>query len=116
MRLPYNVNVLTQTSARFALAHGDVLEAQAARIRTDREGLYQALCGLPGLEVWPSSANFILFRAPPGRGAQIFAGLRERGVLIKHLGAMAALQDCLRVTVGTPAENAAFLEALQAEL
>lgn len=116
VRLPYNVNVLTQISALFALEHGDVLASQAARIREDRERLYRALCALPGLEVWPSSANFILFRVPAGRGARVFGGLRERGVLVKHLGALPTLHDCLRVTVGTPEENAAFLEALRAEL
>jgi histidinol-phosphate aminotransferase len=67
--------------------------------------------------VYPSRANFILFRAPAGRGGAIFAGLRERGVLIKNLdGVDAALRDCLRVTVGTPEENQAFLAALTALL
>ncbi|WJW74842.1 histidinol-phosphate transaminase [Thiohalobacter sp. IOR34] len=112
-RLPYNINVLTQASAEFALAHRAVLDEQTAAIRRDRESLFQALAALPGLQVYPSEANFILFRTPPGRAAALFEGLRERGILIKYLsGAGGALADCLRVTVGTPEENRAFLDAL----
>lgn len=111
IRLPYNVNVLTQVSAQFALGHREMLEQQAAHIRADRERLYRALCALPGLEVQPSHANFILFRAPAGQGERIFAGLSARRVLIKNLG-RSGLRDCLRVTVGTPEENEAFLAAL----
>lgn len=116
-RLPYNINVLTQASAEFALEHRAVLDEQTARIRADRAVLFAALQGLPGLIVYPSEANFILFRAPAGRADSIFAGLRDRGVLIKNLNsAGGALRDCLRVTVGTPAENAAFLDALRSFL
>lgn len=117
IRLPYNINVLTQASAAFALRHRAMLEEQAGRIRAERERLTAALRGCRGLTVYPSRANFILFRAPAGRGSAIFAGLRERGVLIKNLdGADAALRDCLRVTVGTPEENQAFMAALTALL
>lgn len=117
IRLPYNINVLTQASAEFALRQRAMLEEQAGRIRADRETLIASLRGCRGLTVYPSRANFILFRAPAGRGGAIFAGLRERGVLIKNLdGAGAALRDCLRVTVGTPEENQAFMVALRAVL
>ncbi|MBU1193012.1 MAG: histidinol-phosphate transaminase [Gammaproteobacteria bacterium] len=116
-RLPYNINVLTQVSAEFALEHRDVLDTQTAQIRADREVLLKALQAFPGLRVYPSEANFILFRTPAGRADKIFAGLRERGILIKNLhGAGGALTDCLRVTVGTPAENSAFVDALRALL
>lgn len=113
IRLPYNVNVLTQASAEFAVAHRAMLEEQARCIRRDRERLYEALRARAGLTVYPSRANFILFRAPAGRGEELFNGLRDRGVLIKNLhGAGALMHDCLRVTVGTGEENRAFLEAL----
>lgn len=113
-RLPYNINVLTQVSAEFALEYREVLDAQTAQIRTDRAALFAQLAALPGLTVYPSEANFILFRVPPGRADAIFTGLRGRGVLIKNLnGAGGALGSCLRVTVGTPAENTAFIEALK---
>jgi histidinol-phosphate aminotransferase len=79
--------------------------------------LLAALQSLPGVTVYPSEANFILFRTPIGRATAIFTALRERGILIKNLSpAGGALADCLRVTVGTPVENAAFLDALRAVL
>lgn len=116
-RLPYNINVLTQASAEFALEHRAVLDDQTGRIRADRADLLAALSGLTGLKVYPSEANFILFRTPSGKADGIFAGLRQRGILIKNLsGAGGALADCLRVTVGTKGENAAFLVALEAQL
>ena len=117
IRLPYNINRLTQATARFALDHWDAFEAQAKAIRDERERLHAALAERPGLAVWPSAANFLLFRVPEGQGRALFEGIRERGVLIKDLsGAGGALTDCLRVTVGTPKENAAFLEALDGAL
>lgn len=117
IRLPYNINVLTQASAEFALEHTGLLEEQAARIRSGREQLMRALQALPGLTVYPSQANFILFRTPRGRATVLCEALRHAGVLIKNLhGSSSALDDCLRVTVGTEQENAAFLTALRAAL
>ena len=113
-RLPYNINALTQASACFALDHLDVLERHTARIRADRLVLHDALARIPGVErVWPSQANFITCRVAAGSAAGVHEGLRERGVLIKKLdGTHPALTDCLRVTVGTPEENARFLDAM----
>jgi histidinol-phosphate aminotransferase len=113
LRLPYNINVLTQASAAFALDHAEVFAQQAAAIRRDREALAQAVGALPGMQVFPSEANFLLLRTRAGRASQIFEGLRRQGVLIKNLSAAGpALADCLRVTVGTPEENQRFLAAL----
>jgi histidinol-phosphate aminotransferase len=113
VRLPYNINVLTQASAEFALSHKAVFDQQTRRIRAERERLAAAIARLKGVQVFPSQANFLLMRAPSGRAASWFQGLREHGVLIKNLdGAHPLLNDCLRPTVGTPAENDALLEAL----
>jgi len=115
VRLPYNVNVLTQRVAAEVLQHRDVLDAQAAAIRSERSRLFAGLRGLPGVEAYASEANFILFRV--AKADQVFSGLKQRGVLIKNLhGSHPLLADCLRVTVGTPAENAQFLSALTAIL
>jgi len=113
LRLPYNINSLTQASAGFALQHKEVLDEQAARLRSERARLFQALTALASVQVWPSAANFILFRT--GKPADlVFAALRQQGVLIKNLsGAGSVLANCLRVTVGTPDENSAFLAALK---
>jgi histidinol-phosphate aminotransferase len=116
LRLPYNINNLTQASAEFALEHMTVLEEQAARLRADRDELHRALAALPGVQVWPSAANFLLFRTETP-AERVFAHLREQRVLIKSLaGAGGMLAGCLRVTVGTPDENAAFLAALRKAL
>jgi histidinol-phosphate aminotransferase len=117
IRLPYNINVLTQASAEFALKHQDVLDAQACQIRKDRDYLFGQLSNCTGLTVYPSSANFILFRTPPGQATAMFEGLKADGVLIKNMhNAGGLLQDCLRVTVGKPEENEAFLMALRKSL
>ncbi|WP_092992325.1 histidinol-phosphate transaminase [Thiohalomonas denitrificans] len=116
VRLPYNINVLTQVSGEFALSHMGVLDEQTARIREERGRLASALGGIEGVTPCPSAANFILFRVADDADA-VFAGLQARGVLIKNLNpAGGALSGCLRVTVGTPEENEAFLAALRESL
>ena len=115
-RLPYNINVLTQASAAFALRHRAVLEAQTQAIRAERGRLLKALAAITGAHPYPSDANFILIRLAAGRADAVFAGLKRRGVLVKNLSAAhPLLHDCLRVTVGLPQENDAFLAALAAE-
>ncbi|RMD70112.1 MAG: histidinol-phosphate transaminase [Gammaproteobacteria bacterium] len=112
VRLPYNINSLTQAGAAFALEHREVFAAQIAAIKAERERLYRALLSM-GFEVYPSAANFILFRAP-GRGESLFEALKRQKVLVKCLhGSHPLLADCLRVTVGLPEENDAFLRALR---
>jgi histidinol-phosphate aminotransferase len=112
-RLPYNLGTLNQATGRFALQHKTVFDMQAGLIRQDRTDLFAGLQALPQLTVYPSEANFILFRVPHGQAPAIHAGLRDAGILIKILdGSAPALTDCLRVTVGTAEENSAFLAAL----
>jgi histidinol-phosphate aminotransferase len=111
LRLPYNVNVLTQLAATRLLENYPALAAQASAIRADRGGLADALRALPGVVVFASDANFLLFRIP--RAAAVFDALVARRVLVKNVSrAHPLLADCLRVTVGTPAENARFIAAL----
>ncbi|MDX1344286.1 MAG: histidinol-phosphate transaminase [Sedimenticolaceae bacterium] len=111
-RLPYNINVLTQLSADFALRHKAVFDAQTESIRSMRGELMAAFGAMPGITPSPSDANFILLRAPEGSAGAIFDSLRRQGVLIKNLdGGHPMLADCLRVTVGTAEENSALLAA-----
>jgi histidinol-phosphate aminotransferase len=111
LRLPYNVNTLTQLIAAVVLEYGSVLTDQAAAIKLERGRLLAELRRVPGVTVYPSDANFILFKI--SEAERIFDGLKRRGVLIKSLhGSHRLLADCLRVTVGTPDENTAFLTAL----
>lgn len=111
VRLPYNLNTLSQASALFMLRHWDVLERQVARICAERERLIEALSALPGVKIWPSNTNFSTLRSEAGYG--LAERLREKGILVKDLTGTHPLVDaCVRVSVGTPEENAIFLGAL----
>ena len=112
LRLPYNVGVLPQVVATKLLEHHDVLLTQAAQIKQDRSELAQQLSAITGVQVFASSANFLLLRV--ARAKEIFEGLKQRGVLIKNLhGGHPMLENCLRVTIGTPEENERFLVAFK---
>ncbi len=119
VRPPYNVNVLTQAAAEFVLDHVTVLDAQAACLREERAHLATAMAALPGVEVFPSAANFLLIRlkTQKNHADRVFSALLDRKVLIKNVGKMhPLLENCLRVTVSTPEENRLFLDALKASL
>jgi len=111
LRLPYNVGVLPQLVAGKLLEHHEVLLQQAQQIKLDRAKLLQQLGEITAVQVYPSEANFLLFRV--AKATEVFNGLKQRGVLIKNLnGGHPMLIDCLRVTVGTPQENERFIAAL----
>jgi len=115
LRLPYNVNVLSQRVAAYVLSRSDVLEAQTATLRAERARIAAALGRLPGIVAFPSDANFILFRVPAAE--RVFASIKDAGVLIKNLASgHPLLRECLRVTIGKPDENARFLAALESAI
>jgi histidinol-phosphate aminotransferase len=115
VRPPYNISVLNAECALFALEHADVFAAQAQDLRQERTRLMQALTALPGVQPFPSEANMILARVPDA--AKTFDGLKAHGVLIKNISKMhPLLANCLRLTVGTAAENDQLLAALKASL
>lgn len=115
VRPPYNINVLTQATADFLLDHSAVLDAQAAAVRADRARLASAVAALPGTTVYPSGGNFILVRVPDATA--VFDTLLAAGVLVKNVSKMhALLANCLRLTVGSPDENAQLLAALKTAL
>ncbi len=112
VRPPYNVNVLTQATADFLLDHLDVLDAQAAQLRDERTKLAHAVSALPGAEVFPSAGNFLLVRVPDA--SVTFETLLTARVLIKNVSKMhPLLANCVRLTVGSPEENAQLLAALK---
>ncbi len=114
VRMPYNINVLTQITVDHALRHIDVLTEQTAKLTRQRGLLSSELEALSGITVYPSEANFILFRTEPGQADRIHQALLDKHVLIKNLSpAGGALSDCLRVTVSTAEENRQFIEVLQ---
>ncbi|GAB2857954.1 histidinol-phosphate transaminase [Pseudoduganella ginsengisoli] len=115
VRPPYNINVLTQVAAEFALDNIEVLNSQAALLRNERAALSTALTAIPGVQVFPSAANFILVRVPDADAANAY--LLSHKVLVKNVGKMhGVLANCLRITVSTPEENAAFLAAFKAAM
>ena len=108
VRLPFNVNSLSQEIAIAALKNAKGLNSAIKSITSERERLLRELEKIKGLTPFPSEANFILFRVKdPDR---LYHGLLKRGVLVRNLND--AIKGCLRVTVGTPEENTAFLKAL----
>ncbi|RQW28374.1 histidinol-phosphate transaminase [Rhodobacteraceae bacterium CH30] len=111
VRPPYNINVLTQETAHFALDHLPLFDEQAHILRAERTRLAAALAALPQMTVFASEANFITCRLPGALA--VFDALKANKILIKKLdGAHPLLQDCLRFTVGSPQENDALLAAL----
>ena len=112
LRLPYNINTLTQVSANFLLQEKDEIDKNARAILAERSNLSTALSAIDGLSVYPSQANFILFKAP-GANA-LFEALKTQGVLIKDLSSAPNLTNCLRVTVGSAEENALFISIVEA--
>ena len=115
VRPPYNVSVLNAECARFALEHAAEYARQAALIKAERDRLRATLFSVPGLRAYPSEANMILVRVPDS--ARAFAGIKARGVLVKHVAALhPLLANCLRLTVGAPEENDAKIRALKESL
>jgi histidinol-phosphate aminotransferase len=112
VRAPYNLNALTQAAAQVLLAEGAMLAQHTATIKAERMQLAAALSALPGLTVFASQANFLLVRVPDA--GKWFDGLRAAGILVKNLhGSHPALANCLRITIGTPAENDMLIVALK---
>ncbi len=109
--LPYHLDAVKQAAGRLAVRFTADMEARVAIIVAERGRVVDGLQAL-GMRTWPSQANFILWR-PHGRGAdEVWQGLLERSVLVRNCSSWPRLAGCLRVTVGTPAENDRFLAAL----
>jgi histidinol-phosphate aminotransferase len=113
IRLPYNINSLTQITTDFALKNQTLFEQQTQQICQDRAWVVEQLNQLPHIIAYQSSANFILFKTAKNQATPIFQVLKEQSVLIKNVSPQGGvLTDCLRVTVGKPAENKIFIETL----
>ena len=112
VRPPYNISVLDYECALFALEHQEVFADQALEIRAQRAMLLEALHAMAGVKAWDSDANMVLVRVADAQ--KTFDGLKARGVLVKNVSKMhPLLAQCLRLTVGTAAENSRLLAALQ---
>jgi histidinol-phosphate aminotransferase len=110
--LPYHLDAAKQVGGRLAVRFVGEMEARVKAIVDERQRLAAALGSLD-VDQWPSGANFILFR-PRGRdGHAVWQGLLDRSVLVRDCSGWPRLTNCLRVTIGTPAEDDAFLTALR---
>jgi histidinol-phosphate aminotransferase len=111
VRLPYHLSAVTQAVARTALAHREELLGQVAQLRAERDALFDHLVER-GHVVAPSDANFVYFEPLLSGGAsrhEVWQALLERGVLVREVGP----EPWMRVSVGTPQDNAAFRTALE---
>ncbi|MBN2200888.1 histidinol-phosphate transaminase [bacterium] len=110
VNIPFNVNLMSNLTALKLLDRPEWVAEQVARILSERNRLSGALRSVPGITPFPSAANFILMRTPDGDA--VYNGLRAEGILVRPTEAHPLLKNCLRVTVGKPDENEAFLAAL----
>jgi len=118
-RSPFNINVVTEAVAIKLLENKKVLDDHAARVLAERERLRPELERMPGLTVYPSVANFFLarVRGPAGAGTRLFESLKAQGVLVRNFsGGLPSLENCLRLTIGTPDENRILIAALREAL
>lgn len=109
--LPYHLDALKQAAGLLAVTHIGEMEERVGLIVRERQRLLAGLGRLP-VTVWPSQANFVLFRPDSRPGSAVWQGLVERSVLVRDTSSWPGLDGCLRVTVGTPGENDRFLAAL----
>jgi histidinol-phosphate aminotransferase len=115
--LPYHLDSVKQIAGRVALRFYGDMEERIAKLGAERDRITEALT-LMGLDVWPSQANFIMFRTTPCSlgGDYVWQRLVDQSVLIRNCSNWPGLADCLRVTLGTENENNIFLEALKEAL
>jgi histidinol-phosphate aminotransferase len=110
--LPYHLDAAKQLGGRLALRYVDDMEQRVASVVAERTWLSEQLAGL-AVDVFPSGANFVLFRTTAMDAQEVWRGLVERSVLIRDCSSWPRLANCLRVTVGTSEENRMFIAALR---
>ncbi len=113
--LPYHLDAVKQAAGRIALDFDDAMRSRVAALVEERGRLVACLSELP-VTVWPSAANFVLFRPDDRDGGAVWQSLLDRSVLVRDCSSWPRLDGCLRVTIGTPAEDDAFLAALEEAL
>jgi histidinol-phosphate aminotransferase len=109
--MPYHLDVAKQIAGRLALTFVHEMESRVEVVVAERDRLSAAMSAM-AIDVFPSGANFVLFRPRHVTGRHVWQGLLDQSVLIRDCSGWPRLSDCLRVTVGTPAENDEFLTAL----
>lgn len=113
--LPYHLDAMTQAAGVLALKYEEEMRTRVALL-TEERGRLAAALGAMALDVWPSDANFILFRPVTRQARAVWQDLLDDSVLVRDCSTWRGLDGCLRVTVGTPEENDRFLDALSRSL
>ncbi|MDO4288665.1 MAG: histidinol-phosphate transaminase [Eubacterium sp.] len=111
VKSPYNLNSLTQAAAVIALRHRDELLERLAVLNAERAKMIEALKALPIDRLYPTASNFIYFES--GKSAAIYEAMKAADILIKLMSGKGQAPDCIRLSVGTPEENAKVLEVLR---
>jgi histidinol-phosphate aminotransferase len=109
--LPYHLDAFKQIAGALALDHVAEMDERVATLVEERGRVQAALADLP-VDVWPSGANFVLFRPASVDGAAVWQQLVDRSILVRNCSSWPRLDGCLRLTIGTTAEDDAFLAAL----
>lgn len=113
--LPYHLDAAKQLAGRLALDYLPEMSERVATLVEERGRVCAAFDELP-VDWWPSGANFVLFRPQNRTGGDVWQALVDRSILIRNCASWPRLDDCLRLTLGTPEENTQFLAALAAVL
>lgn len=109
--LPYHLDQVSQIAGTLALDHADAMDRRVATLVEERGRVMAALAELP-LKVWPSEANFVLFRPENASADEVWQQLVDRSVLVRNCSTWPGLDNCLRVTIGTRPEDDRFLTAI----
>jgi histidinol-phosphate aminotransferase len=110
--LPYHLDAMKQAAGTLALTYEADMRHRVAQLVEQRGSVSAGLAELD-VDVWPSQANFILFRPRRAAADAVWQGLVERSVLVRNCASWNRLDGCLRVTIGTADENREFLTALR---
>jgi len=108
----YPLDRLAIAAGKAAFEDDDWFQRGRELVIEERETLRRALENL-GFEVLPSAANFLFCRHPEHAGADLAAGLREQGIIVRHFGKPERIRDHLRITVGRPDQNRELVQALE---
>lgn len=109
VRLPFNLNTISQAMALEALKNKGIIESLVRKITSERERLFEELNKIDNISPYPSEANFILFKTKNANA--VYKRLIKKGVLVRNIGGV--IKNALRVTIGTPEENDQFLKTLK---
>ncbi|MGI6113477.1 MAG: histidinol-phosphate transaminase [Mahellales bacterium] len=109
---PYNLNTFSQQAAVAILKNKAIIKEGINTIVAERDRVFAVLKNMEGIKPYPSSANFILIKCDNGK--EVYQKLLEDGILVRSFGSKGMLDNCIRVSIGTPAQNDLFLSSLKA--